>query len=199
MGSATNTNGTVADCAAQGLTDCNVGYCVDLLTDPYNCGACGTTCALTGNCQGGVCPERYCQFGLTHCGGYCVDTLTDPANCGACSNACAPGGSCEGGVCASLRLRGRTDRLRRLLRRSPERRSQLRRLPHLLRLGHLHAGAVVLRSATAVAACAPATASAAAATAAWTRSLVPASASSQCQQPRHATSDGNRGACDLGE
>jgi hypothetical protein len=91
----------VADCAAQGLADCNTGNCVDLFTDPYNCGACGATCTLTGDCQGGVCAEHYCQFGLTLCGGYCVDTLTDLANCGACGNACAPGASCEGGACAS--------------------------------------------------------------------------------------------------
>ncbi|HUB09402.1 MAG TPA: choice-of-anchor D domain-containing protein [Myxococcales bacterium] len=71
-------------CDAQYYQSCN-GACVDLQTDPENCGSCGTACP-TGQCSGGEC--------LSSCGGAQVDLDSDPDNCGACGTAC---GSCTQG------------------------------------------------------------------------------------------------------
>lgn len=62
------------------MTSCN-GACVDVMTDPSNCGACGIAVPLGAQCQSGmpVCPQ-----GLTLCNGACVDLATDAHNCGGC-------------------------------------------------------------------------------------------------------------------
>ena len=44
----------VADCSAQGLTDCG-GVCIDTVADPFNCGGCGLVCAEGQTCNGGAC------------------------------------------------------------------------------------------------------------------------------------------------
>ena len=54
--------------------------CVDLSTDPANCGACGNPCLISGACQNGAC----CRTGT--CG-----SLTCPATADTCSG---PGLSC---------------------------------------------------------------------------------------------------------
>lgn len=48
--------------------------CMDLQSDPDNCGACGVRCAINEAC----------------CGGACTSPLRDPANCGGCGIACDP-------------------------------------------------------------------------------------------------------------
>lgn len=87
---------------ARGQTSCN-GVCVDLNTDPGNCGSCGSTCAFGGACQAGVCG---CPAGQSSCfnsagQSSCVDTNTDNNNCGGCFNTCASGQSCSGGTCVN--------------------------------------------------------------------------------------------------
>lgn len=77
-----------------GTSRCNRD-CVNLNTDPRNCGRCGNACPPGGLCGNGVCG---CQ-GLTICGNVCVDTATDRANCGQCGRACLPGEQCRNGVC----------------------------------------------------------------------------------------------------
>jgi peroxiredoxin len=81
-----------------GQTLCN-GTCVNIATDPNNCGACGSKCASGQSCQAGVCFKESCPSGQTLCDGTCVNTATDPNNCGACGSKCASGQSCQAGVC----------------------------------------------------------------------------------------------------
>ncbi|KAG4419652.1 hypothetical protein IFR04_007249 [Cadophora malorum] len=68
-------------CTEVPKTDTCGDQCVDLTSDPENCGACGVTCS-TGTCTNGVCATTGCT------------------NLGTCENfsACGAGGSC---VCAS--------------------------------------------------------------------------------------------------
>ena len=44
----------IEDCSAQGLTDCG-GACIDIFSDPFNCGGCGLICPGGQGCSGGVC------------------------------------------------------------------------------------------------------------------------------------------------
>jgi hypothetical protein len=108
------------ECAADGGTP----FCVDLATDPENCGACGTTCVSGLDCIAGVCEvasaacpggcplgqsciqgscQAACAPPLTSCpqgvGSACVDLTTDVNNCGVCGNACPPTGHCFAGFC----------------------------------------------------------------------------------------------------
>lgn len=48
-------NSLVGGECAQSLTACSPGECVDLLSDPGNCGACGSSCQNGVACGGGVC------------------------------------------------------------------------------------------------------------------------------------------------
>jgi hypothetical protein len=64
---------------------CGGTACVDVSSDPANCGACGTACPGTAICTNGVCA---CPGGLSVCGSSCVDVSSDPANCGACGTSC---------------------------------------------------------------------------------------------------------------
>lgn len=92
--------------------------CVDvnLLTDPYNCGTCGTKCGKPPNAEGVVCANGgclpACSPGFHLSGKLCEanaecagkDTNNDPLNCGACGVSCsvpsnASGVSCSEGAC----------------------------------------------------------------------------------------------------
>lgn len=71
--------------------------CVDLNTDPLNCGACGVACTgATNQC----------------CARACVDPLTATANCGKCGTNCnttvrnANGVGCAGGKCTFQTCQG---------------------------------------------------------------------------------------------
>jgi hypothetical protein len=72
--------------------------CVNLMTDPNNCGICGNQCGTGANCTGSMCA---CPAGQVNCGGLigCVDLLTDPAHCGTCGTPCPAGDPCVMGVC----------------------------------------------------------------------------------------------------
>ena len=67
--------------------------CVDLRSDPNNCGGCGNKCAGGQVCNKSTCALT-CQSGLTNCNGGCVDLTSDDSNCNACGNACADGTQC---------------------------------------------------------------------------------------------------------
>lgn len=85
-----------------GTTACG-GACVNLTSDPRNCGACGNACASGITCSIGVCGSSGCPAGTTRCSGggafVCADLTTDARNCGACGVACSSGRTCTGGVC----------------------------------------------------------------------------------------------------
>jgi hypothetical protein len=84
---------------APGLVSCGGGPCVDLTSDPANCGVCGLACASGYLCAGaGMCLPQ-CLPMQTACGGGCVYASLDPRNCGACGNACATGQICSYGTC----------------------------------------------------------------------------------------------------
>jgi hypothetical protein len=95
-----------AGSCAVGLVDCD-GLCVNLVSDPLNCGACGIACEEGAGCQDGFCTVLGgggCKAGsgLTYCNGTCVDLLSDGDNCGACGVVCPDYPeiySCEGGAC----------------------------------------------------------------------------------------------------
>jgi hypothetical protein len=72
--------------------------CVDLASDPNNCGVCGNVCATGELCSAGTCTS-VCAAGLTQCGQSCVDLNTDILNCGSCGAACLAGQTCVAGVC----------------------------------------------------------------------------------------------------
>src|SRR5262245_52419502 len=79
-------------------TNC-AGQCVDLTSDPSNCGGCGNLCDVTVKCVNSKCSG--CQAGFTNCNGNCTDINSDPSNCGACGNACPQGGVCSMGACTN--------------------------------------------------------------------------------------------------
>jgi hypothetical protein len=75
--------------------------CVDLQTDPANCGVCGNQCDPGATCTAGGCT---CTAGQIDCGGTvgCRNISTDPNHCGSCNgpnHQCIPGDTCVAGVC----------------------------------------------------------------------------------------------------
>src|SRR5262249_18498296 len=74
---------TAPACATPGLVSCDC-VCVDLRSDPKNCGSCGN-----------VCPAEKSSC----CAGTCIDLQDDPTNCGTCGTACGSNQSCCGGQC----------------------------------------------------------------------------------------------------
>ena len=92
-------------CADQGLIEC-FGACVNLQTDPNNCGFCGEVCP-SGQCGAGICIEVVgpapaqvvCSDGQADCGAGWIDVISDPANCGFCGNVCASDAQCFLGGC----------------------------------------------------------------------------------------------------
>lgn len=84
------------ECACRDeFTGCG-GECVDLDSDPQNCGGCSASCdaevCLAGECQ----PD--CQEAVD-CDGACVELDQSPLHCGSCDNACASDELCVEGAC----------------------------------------------------------------------------------------------------
>jgi hypothetical protein len=107
---------------ATGTRDCNMnlgmggdGCETSVLTDPNNCGACGSTCAVAPNrsatCTMGVCGmTSTCNVGFADCNalapdGCEINTRNDARNCGTCGNNCLrrPGtvATCGAGMCSA--------------------------------------------------------------------------------------------------
>jgi hypothetical protein len=82
------------------------GSCVDYLSDPNNCGACGSVCGQGTCCANGSCASL-CGSGQAWCNGACYDLQNDSNNCGACGNVCGAGSCCTNGACASVCSAGR--------------------------------------------------------------------------------------------
>ncbi len=83
-------------------TCCPIG-CVDLITDPDNCGECRNRCAIGEICERGRCGNPECNppcgSSMLCCGGGCVDHLNDEQNCGYCDEVCQDGVQCVSGIC----------------------------------------------------------------------------------------------------
>jgi len=102
-----------AGCSKEGLLavpcyapDLQCGqYCIDVSSDPANCGACGKTCQQGFVCAGGAC---ICGYAEMACGSKCVNPDTDNENCGTCGNACPAGTACSAGACAETCSPGRS-------------------------------------------------------------------------------------------
>jgi hypothetical protein len=86
-------------CAGLGMganLRCCSGACVDVTSDPSNCGACGAPCSSSNaidSCVSGSCVTSGCRAGFGDCnhdpGDGCeVNLGHDPANCGACGTTC---------------------------------------------------------------------------------------------------------------
>lgn len=83
-----------------GGTLCCADACVSVLTDPFNCGACGNACREVDACVNAAC--QACPVGQIRCAERCVDTASDPANCGACNRLCGKYEVCQQGQCRCL-------------------------------------------------------------------------------------------------
>ncbi|WP_437734843.1 MXAN_6577-like cysteine-rich protein [Sorangium sp. So ce1335] len=73
------------------------GLCVNLDTDPRNCGDCDVQCEAGEVCDDGYC---VCADGFRACGGACVDPQRDRANCGRCGASCGATQVCVEGACS---------------------------------------------------------------------------------------------------
>lgn len=96
--------------------------CVDITTDPDNCGACGVLChapyggtspdaagpdadngqrVAKAQCKASTCGYG-CPQGSAPCDDAgCFDLSLSNDNCGSCDNACPPGQQCMGGTCCT--------------------------------------------------------------------------------------------------
>ena len=90
-------------------TACSATTCVDLTTDPMNCGGCAQACSGANDnpsCAAGVCTST-CSVGFANCtntlrtNGCNVSLTTDPMNCGGCGKLCGSAQTCINGTCAS--------------------------------------------------------------------------------------------------
>ncbi|GLJ40107.1 hypothetical protein SUGI_0821580 [Cryptomeria japonica] len=61
---------------------CSKRHCIDVSSDPSNCGSCGHACG----------------YGLRCCGGKCLDLNVNNAHCGSCFNSCHHD-TCTFGIC----------------------------------------------------------------------------------------------------
>ncbi len=100
-----------------GYGDCDgdpTNGCEAALNDPFNCGGCGSSCALPGAiaaCIGGTCLVAGCEPGFEDCNfdadDGCERPITTATDCGACGAACSrpnavadcSTGACRIGVC----------------------------------------------------------------------------------------------------
>lgn len=88
----------------EGECTCRAGFvpcgstCVDLSTDPNNCGMCDRGCD-SQPCGNGDCQPDDCPGFPDLCDSSCTDVRVDPMHCGECGRACHPSQDCVGGEC----------------------------------------------------------------------------------------------------
>lgn len=92
-----------------GALDVCYDACVDLSSDPENCGVCGRTCVLPGAsaaCVAGECAVDVCEVGLADCDGSPLSGCETPDTClpGArCTTTCGSTGAVDcGDACAPV-------------------------------------------------------------------------------------------------
>ncbi len=92
-----------ASCCEAGSACCGGDTCLDVSTDPHNCGKCDKKCNANQICESGECKdaEISCdtEEGMIACWGECVQSYTDKDNCGECGHACDEGLVCAQGEC----------------------------------------------------------------------------------------------------
>lgn len=71
--------------ACANMEACCDADCVDLLTDPNNCGVCGTVCTGCATCSGGIC-------------------VPDDQNCSGTCGICGLDGTCSAGACGRCEI-----------------------------------------------------------------------------------------------
>jgi hypothetical protein len=104
------TGGKVSNPCGPPYTFCG-GACVDLSSDPMNCGACFSACppqgipgTPNGECVAGSCQSpnsNSCAPNETYCTNFarCLDLQSNLFACGSCTNTCPNGWACVGGKC----------------------------------------------------------------------------------------------------
>jgi Stigma-specific protein, Stig1 len=85
------------DSPVEACETCGGTTCIDLATDPTNCGGCNSPCGSAGICRDGAC--KACSEDTQSCDGTCVDLKTSSLHCGSCGQPCGGGQSCVAGVC----------------------------------------------------------------------------------------------------
>jgi hypothetical protein len=76
-------------CESSSDSYCAGEGCVDLDSDPENCGSCGWSCPSGYTCEDGACVDGTpCPPGLTLCDGWCYDLESDWGHCGSCYTSC---------------------------------------------------------------------------------------------------------------
>lgn len=85
----------------RGMQQCGT-ECIDPLTDPRNCGECGTECPLCGRAECRI----DCMGFPDQCIDSCTDVSSDPSNCGTCGMRCAADSVCLRGQCVRTEPNG---------------------------------------------------------------------------------------------
>jgi len=113
-----NGGGTRGGCPDPREIACPDG-CVNLQTDPSNCGRCSHECQPTQDCCNGKCVAsssdtsncgqcgNVCPSGYVCCNGTCRNLNSDVNNCGACGVVCPSGQTCCAGQCCTTCCTGR--------------------------------------------------------------------------------------------
>lgn len=98
--------GSGLNCMVGTQLECG-GRCINRLSDPDNCGACGVRCGPSQVCSVGTCMSMCLNARQTNCDRACVDLQTDRDHCGDCAIACPNDLVCLRGTC-SCNVRGQT-------------------------------------------------------------------------------------------
>lgn len=108
MGTLGCNSGSDAVAPAQGQNGCITngqqicgGLCINVLSDPLNCGMCERRCPDGYSCVDGMCGVVGCGMnaGEALCGGECVNLQENPQHCGGCNRECGESANCVEGMC----------------------------------------------------------------------------------------------------
>ena len=102
------TDGNTGIACTNGLTNCN-GVCVNLKTDPQNCGGCGSACALPAGGGQAACVAFQCTAKCDTGEHACNGTCTSNKSVATCGTSCLPcpsptngSATCDGTECGAM-------------------------------------------------------------------------------------------------